>query len=471
MRKFFYPSKVAVFGVADNPKNLAKNIIWNCREMGFKGEIYPIGRNPGSIYGKKIIDNPESLPEGIDLAVILVPAGFVAETLDICGRKGIFRAIISTGGFREFKEEGNEAERDVISVAKRYGIRFIGPNCIGIICTGSGLCTPFNPMQPKRFKKGPVSLIVQSGGVTTQSAYHFSDEHVGFSKIISAGNKLNIGENDLLQYLMDDEDTKQIHLYLESVDNGRELMRLAERSKKPIVIFKSNITETAAQVAKSHTAALSNNDRIVEGAFRQAGIVRVRDIHDMSVAAKALGLPPLKGDRLVAISLSGGFSVILGDACERYGFECPPLPRELMAKIEGFRRGGVIRMSNPMDFGDVHDINALIFTLERCLELEDIDGLALSFLYDPHIARIFGSGIGNPEQMLSFSRKLCDNYNKPIALSFISESKYIDEFKKIGLFPVFDDTVESIRALRMLRDYWKGKEKWKKYLKKRSNNE
>ncbi len=291
MKQFFYPSSLAVFGVADNPRNLAKNIISNCQEMGFGGELYPVGREPGEIFGKRIITNPESLPQGIDLAVILVPAKFVAETLDLCGKKGILHAVISTGGFRELSED-NQAERDVLDVAKQYGIRFIGPNCIGVICTDSGLCTPFNPMQPKRLKKGPVSLIIQSGGVTTQCSYHFSEEHVGFSKIISAGNKLDLGEIDFLQYLIEDENTEQIHLYLESIEDGRELIRLAGRSKKPIIIFKSNVTRTASEVARSHTAALSNNDRIVDGAMRQAGIVRAKDIHDMTICAKALQLPP-----------------------------------------------------------------------------------------------------------------------------------------------------------------------------------
>jgi acetyltransferase len=455
MREFFYPSSIAVFGVADNSRNLAKNIISNCLEMGFAGEIYPVGREPGEVYGKEIITNPGSLLEGIELAVILVPARFVAETLDMCGQKGILHAIISTGGFRELSEESNQAEKDVLAVAKQYGIRFIGPNCIGVICTGSGLCTPFNPLQPKNYKKGHVSLIVQSGGVTTQSGYYFSEEHVGFSKIISAGNKLNIDEIDFLKYLMEDEDTEQIHLYLESIEDGKELMRLVKKSKKPIVIFKANVSRTASQVAKSHTAALSNNDRIVDSAFRQAGIVRVESIHGMTVAAKALQLPPLKGDRLVAISLSGGFSVILGDACERYGFTCPLLPRELLDKIEGFRRGGVIRMSNPMDFGDVHDIEALIFTIKSCLALDYIDGLVLSFLYDPEIAKIFGGVVGSPEQMLTFLKKLSERTGKPIAFSLIAERQYINEFKKINTFPVFNNPEESVRAMRMLRDYWR----------------
>ena len=457
MRQFFYPENMAVFGVASSPRNLAKNIIKNSLDMGFAGEIYPVGREPGVVYGKEIITDPWSLPEGIDLAVILVPAKVVPETLDICGRKGILNAIISTGGFKEFSHRENRAEKDVMSAARRNGIRFIGPNCIGAICTNSGLCTPFNPLRTKRFKKGSVSLVVQSGGVTSQSAYYFSEEHVGFSKIISAGNKLNMDEIDFMEYLLNDDDTEQIHLYLESIEDGRGFIRLARKSKKPIVIFKSNTTRTASEVAMSHTAALSNDDLIVDGALRQAGIVRVKDIHDMTVCAKALRLPPLRGDRLVAISLSGGFSVIQADACEKYGFQCPALPRELVDKIESFRRAGVIRISNPMDFGDVHDLKALVFTLEHCLELKDIDGLVLSFMFEPEMVKIFGGEVGSPEQMLKLMKKMCEEHNKPIALSFFAERRYIEEFKSINTFPVFNDSVESVRALRMLRDYWQGR--------------
>ena len=454
MRKFFHPSHMAVFGVAANSRNLAKNIISNSLEMGFKGDIHPVGREPGNVYGRKIITDPRSLPEGIDLAVILVPARFVAETLDVCGKKGIHHAIISTGGFRELDDQDNPVEKGMVDIARRYGIRFIGPNCIGVICTGSGLCTPFNPMRAGKFKNGPVGMIVQSGGVTTQCAYHFSEEHVGFSKIISMGNKLNLNEIDFLKYLIHDEDTEQIHMYLESIEDGRALTSLARTSKKPIVIFKSNVSKTASRVAYSHTAALSNDDRIVDCAMKQAGIVRVEDIHHMTVAAKALQLPPLRGNRLAVISLSGGFSVILGDACERYGFKCPPLPRKLMDQIEGFRRAGVIRMSNPMDFGDVHDIKALAFTLDRCLALDDIDGVVLSFMYEPEMIKIFGDVIGTPEQMLNFIKKMSQEYNKPIALSFFAERQYIETFKRLNTFPVFNDPVESVRGLRLLRDYW-----------------
>ncbi len=457
MKKFFYPSSIAVFGVADSPVNLAKNIVSNCREMGFKGDIFPVGRSRGSVNGLKIITETDALPAGIDLAVILVPAAYVADTLDICGRKGISHAIISTAGFREYSGKENRFEKDVLAVVKRHGIRIIGPNCIGVICTNSGLCTPFNPLRPKSFKKGHISLVTQSGGLTIKAAHLYSEEHVGFSKIISIGNKLDLNEIDYLEYLMGDEDTKQIHLHLESIEHGRKLINLARNAGKPIVIFKSNVSVTSAEIAKSHTAALLNDDRIVTGAFRQAGIVRVKSIQDITVCAKSLQLPPLFGDRLAVISLSGGFSVILGDACEEYGFECPSLPRELLDKIESFRRGGVIRMANPMDFGDVHSIEGLAFAVEHCLKLDHIHGMVLAMFYDPEIAKLFGQGKDSIQEMLDFLDVTMNACKKPIALSFLSERQYIEAYKKICPFPVFNDPVESVQALRKNRNYWKAR--------------
>ncbi len=458
MRQFFYPKSIAVFGVADSPENLGKNIVLHCQLADFKGDIYPVGRKPGTVYGREIITDAESLPYGIDLAVILIPAKFISDVMAVCGRKGTCHAIISSGGFSEFNDVDNQAEQDIQAVARQYGIRFMGPNCIGAICTNSGLCTPFNMLDPRSFKKGKVSVISQSGGVTTQVAYLFSEEHVGFSKVISAGNKLNMDEIDFLKYLIDDDDTDQIHLYLESIDNGKEFIKLASKSEKPVVICKSNTGQIASVIAKSHTAALSNNDRIVEGALKQAGIIRVESIYDMTVCAKALSLPPLKGNRLVAISPSGGFAVILGDLCEKYGFECPALPQQFLNKMETLRRAGVIRMGNPLDLGDIYNAKAIMETFEYCLSLDYIDGIILSLVYDDNIARAINVEVDTIEVILQEIENICRRMGKPIALNLIAEGHIIEKSKKSRTFPVFNDPHESIRALRMLGDYWRGRD-------------
>lgn len=453
MKRFFYPRNIVVFGVADSPRNLAKNIISNCLEMGFKGRIYPVGREPGTVHGLAIITDTEALPTDIDLAVFLIPARFVPQTLEICGRKGIRHVIISTGGFRELSGNSTQLEMEMLEVAQRYGIHLIGPNCIGVICTGSRLCTAFNPIQVKKLRKGPISLIVQSGGVTTQCAYYFSDEYIGFSKIISAGNKLDLNEIDFVEYLIKDDETKQIHMYLESIEDGRKLMALAKVSNKPFVVFKSNVSNTASSVAYSHTAALSNNDRIVDGALRQAGIVRVSELQEMVVAAKALSLPPLKGNRLAVLSMSGGFAVILGDACEKFGFTCPPLPDYVIKKVARYSRAGVIRMANPMDLGDVHDPKGLITAIETCMDLDFIDGLVLSFIYDAEAEKIYGRKIATAEQILEFLKDISQTKNKPIAFSPFAQKSDIEEFKRLGIFPVFNDPVECVKALNLLRCY------------------
>jgi len=456
MKNFFYPSNIAVFGVADHPRNLGKNILLHCLEMGFEGELYAVGKRSGQVFGKTILTDPYKLPHGIDLAVILIPAKYVAEALEACGQKGIRNVIISTGGFRELSGAPSKAEKEVLSVARHYGIRFIGPNCIGVICPESGVCTPFNPIQAKRLQPGHIGLIIQSGGVTTQAAYYFSEEYVGFSKLISAGNKLDLNENDFLEYLISDDETRQIHLYLESIDDGRRLLKLARSSPKPIVIFKSNVTRTAATAAYSHTAAIANDDRVVEGALRQAGVLRVDGFEDLVVAAKALALPPLKGNRLAVLSFSGGFSVILADACENNGFTCPSLPKELVAELERYRRAGVIRLSNPMDLGDIHDLKGLVMALRGCLELDIIDGVVLGLLYERQIERIFGRKIGAPRQILEFLRSLALDKKKPIALSLFAQKRDIEEFKKFNhIFPVFNNPAESVRALAFLREYWR----------------
>ncbi|MFC1823857.1 CoA-binding protein [Thermodesulfobacteriota bacterium] len=458
LEKFFYASKITVFGVADEPTNMAKNVIYNLQEMGFEGDIYPVGRKAGKTFGKSIVTNPESLPDDIDLAVILVPRKGVAETLDICGRKGVRHAVVSTGGFSEFDDEDNQYEKETLHVAKKYGIRLIGPNCLGVYCTDSKVCTAFNPIRPKAYKKGPVSLIIQSGGVTTQCAYTFSDEYIGFSKLISVGNKLDVNEIELMKYLLNDPATEQIHLYLESIEDGQELMRLAKSSPKPIVLLKANLSQIAAPIAKSHTAALYNNDRIVDCSARQAGMIRVQNIHEMTVCAKAFRLPPLKGERLAVISMSGGFSVVLGDVCEKYGFQCPALPQSLIDQIESKRRGGIIRMSNPMDTGDIHELQALEFIIEQCLNLNDIDGAVISFVWDSRLTEIMGSAQITYDLVLAFFQSICDRVKKPISLSFIAERREIDKFKKVNTFPVFNTPEESVQALSFLRTYWEQRE-------------
>jgi acyl-CoA synthetase (NDP forming) len=201
MDKLFYPKSVVVIGVSEDPNNLARYIAENLFKFKFHGEIFLIGKKEGILFGRGICTSIEDLQEGIDVAVILTPAPTVPGILEACGRKKIRWAIIESGGFSEYSEEGAELEREVLRIAKKWGIRLVGPNGIGIINIDNGFVVPFPPLNPKAVRKGKVSLLVQSGGVALTYLNLLSSASVGISKIVSMGNKLDLNEIDYLKYL------------------------------------------------------------------------------------------------------------------------------------------------------------------------------------------------------------------------------------------------------------------------------
>ena len=276
MREIFYPSSVAVIGVSSKPDNLGRNIVANLVNYGFDGIVYAVGPRGGAIETRRIYHSVGDIPDHIDLAVILTPAQTVPGVLEECGRKGIRFAIIETAGFREYTEDGKKLEDEIVQVASKYGIRFVGPNCIGAINMENGFCVPF-PRLTKFVLRGEVSMISQSGGVGMSVLNLMANEGLGLNKFVSVGNMLNLDAEDMLEYLIQDEGTRLIFLYLESIQNGRRLMEVARKSNKPILVFKSNIGKLGQNIALSHTASLASDDKVVEAALQQAGIVRVRD--------------------------------------------------------------------------------------------------------------------------------------------------------------------------------------------------
>ena len=220
MKEIFTPKSVAVVGVSEKPTNLGRNIVANLVEYGFDGIVYAVGPSGGKIETRRIYRSVGDIPDHVDLAVIMTPAKTVPGILKECGEKGIKWAIIETAGFREFGEEGRQIEEEMVLVAKNYGIRFIGPNCIGAINMENGFCVPF-PRLKKFFKKGDVSIISQSGGVGLSAINIIANEGIGLNKFVSVGNMLNIDAEDILEYLIEDEGTELIFLYLETIRDGK----------------------------------------------------------------------------------------------------------------------------------------------------------------------------------------------------------------------------------------------------------
>ncbi len=442
MESIFYPRSVAVVGVSPKPTNLGRNIMLNLVDFGFDGVVYAVGPNGGAIATRRIYKSVVDIPDHVDLAVILVPARFVPGVLEECGQKGVKTAIIETAGFREYSEEGRKIEDQVVEVAKKYGIRFVGPNCIGVINMENGFCVPFPRLTPF-IRKGEVSIISQSGGVGLSIMNHMAVEGIGLNKFVSVGNMLNVDAEDLLEYLIGDEGTKIIFIYLESIRDGRRLMDIAKKSPKPILVFKSNIGQLGQNIAASHTASLSSDDRVVETAFQQCGITRIHDVTTLSDYMKTLRLPPLKNKRLAIISRSGGHAIVAADACELAGFQLAEFPEEFIKEIEKHFRASVIKLTNPLDLGDLFDLDVYHRIVTDTLAQENVDGVI--FLH----TSVAQTEHEHTKRLVGHLESLCKKYDKPVAVYVSANSAEINQLRSENDFPIFTQIVEMFRALKL----------------------
>ncbi|MCP4047620.1 MAG: acetate--CoA ligase family protein [Gammaproteobacteria bacterium] len=442
MKDIFSPRSVAVVGVSAKPDNLGRNIMLNLIDFGFDGIVYPVGPSGGAITTRRIYKSVIDIPDHVDLAVILIPARFVPQVLEDCGRKGVKRAVIETAGFSEYSDEGKKIEDEVVAIAEKYGIRFIGPNCIGVINMENGFSVPFPRLKPF-VRKGGVSVISQSGGIGLSIMNHMAAEGIGLNKFASVGNQLNIDAADLLEYFIGDEDTKTIFIYLEGIRDGRRLMELARRSPKPILAMKSNIGELGQSVAASHTASLSSDDRVVDAAFKQCGITRVHDVTTLSHYMKTLLLPLLKNKRLAIISRSGGHAIVAADACETVGFELAEFPESFIKDIEKHFRASVIKLTNPLDLGDLFDLDVYYNIVEQTLAQENVDGVA--FLH----TSVATTEHGPTRDLIARLEALSKKFNKPIAVYVSANSAEISSLRQNLDFPIFTQIVEMFRALKL----------------------
>ncbi|MFH2103992.1 MAG: acetate--CoA ligase family protein [Chloroflexota bacterium] len=447
MREIFYPKSIAVIGVSEKATNLGRNIIGNLVEYGFDGIVYAVGPNGGVIETHRIYKTVGEIPDQIDLAVILTPAATVPGILEECGQKGIRWGIIETAGFGEYNEGGREIEDAIDRIADKYGIRFVGPNCVGAINMENGLCVPF-PRLHKFVKPGEVSLLVQSGGVGMSVLNLMANEGLGLNKFLSMGNMQNIDAETMLEYLITDPGTDRIFLYLESIRDGRRLMDIARKSNKPVLAFKSNIGQFGQNIAMSHTASLTSNDKVVDAAFHQAGILRVRDATSLGNSLKVLEMPPMRGKNLAVISRSGGHAVIAADACELSGFNLAPFPDSFLREIEKHFRASVIRLTNPLDLGDLFDLDVYAQIVEQTLQVESVDGVV--FLH----TSILHAENQKSRQLLERLMKLVEKYDKPVAYYISTAAQEIAYLKQTYTFPIFTQVVETVRALEMSRYYY-----------------
>lgn len=436
LEKMFYPESVAVIGASADPRKLGHTVLKNIVDGGFKGRIYPINPKGGEILGLKAYRSILDVPDEVDLAVIIVPAKFVPGVMEDLGKKGVKAAVIITGGFREAGNE--ELEERVLEVARKYGIRVVGPNCQGINNTHHQLCASW----PLITTKGRIAIASQSGTVAAALADWSQHDGVGFSTFVSLGNKSDVDEVDIIEFFSEDENTTAIALYIEGVRDGRRFMDAARNCRKPVVVLKPGVTERGAKAVESHTKSMAGRDAVFEAACKQSGIVRAENLEELYDFAKAFAyLRPFRGDRVLIVTSSGGSGILAIDVLERNGLRVFEADERLKAKLRELVPAHAI-LDNPIDLtGDA--------TAGMYLEV-----VKAAFDYADAFLLIFGDPIEGAANTVMEVVKMADRAGKSVVVAFLGgaevEREEVARMHRHGI-PVFPTPERAARVLTALK--------------------
>ncbi len=313
----FDPSSIAVIGASRKEGKVGHKLLSNILQSGYDGEVYPVNPKGGEALGKKLYRSVEEIPEPVDLAVIVVPAKIVKETVHQCGEIGVKHLIIISSGFSEIGEV--EEERALVEEARRYGMRVLGPNVFGIYSAKSELNATFGPSE---IEKGSIAVLSQSGALGIALIGKTAQQYLGLSAIVSIGNKADIDDIDLVDYFSRDDESEVIMIYMEGMENGREFMEKVEdlEEDKTVIILKSGRSEKGATAVASHTGSLAGSDRIFSSAFKQCGVLRAEELREAFNWSRAFSNSPLpEKDNAVVVTNGGGIGVLSADAAEKYG--------------------------------------------------------------------------------------------------------------------------------------------------------
>jgi len=330
----FSPSSIAVIGASSDPGKVGYAVLRNL--LPFPGALYPVNPHRGEIMGRTSFPSVSAIPGPLDTAVVAIPAQGVPALMDELGEKGVRMVIIVSSGFREIGDAGKQLEDQVLEKARRYGMRVVGPNCLGVILPHKKINTTFDPISPR---PGHIGFISQSGAVITTVVDWSIPEGIGFSAVISVGNQLDLGFVDYIRFTARDPDTKSVILYIEELRGGREFIRLMERVTPtlPVIALKSGSSAVGKKAASSHTGSLAGSFEIYQAAFAQSGVIPVFSLKEAFEVAELLaseGYP--RGKRAVVITGAGGFGVLAADYAEKYGIGMVPLSQAMMREFNSF---------------------------------------------------------------------------------------------------------------------------------------
>jgi acyl-CoA synthetase (NDP forming) len=460
LKLFFEPKSVAIIGASRTPGKLGYNILRNLIDLGFEGDLYPVNPKATEILGLKAYSGVDSIPGPLDIAVIATPAPTTSEIMESCARKRVKGTVVISSGF---SEEGNATlEEKMVKIAKKAGIRIIGPNTTGVLNTANGFTSSFVP-GIGRAKRGHVAIVAQTGVFLGYLlAYVISSQQFGLSKVVGLGNKCDVDDVEVLEYLGNDPETKVICMYIEGVKDGRSFLSAARwvSTKKPVLVLKSGVTEKGAKVARSHTGSLAGRSKIFGAACRQAGVIQVESFEELIDFAKAFALQPLpEGTNIGIMSVTGAGCVIATDSAIKNGFQIPDLTSETIEVIRKISPPWHKKVGNPVDMGPAIEVgmyspsealNVFNTAFNALLEDKNLDSLIVVF---------FGLYRSFPmfEAALSGITSTRERARKPLLFSISGDKEATDEITKLlesNGFPVYPEVTRAIAAMSAMSEYY-----------------
>lgn len=451
LHKLFKPASIAVVGASAQPDKPGHVILRHLKQGSFR--LYPVNPNREEILGLRCFPSVSALPEVVDVAVLSVTANLTLEAVKDCVRSGVPFVVSVAGGFSEIGKAGREVQEQIGEAIKGTRTRLLGPNTMGVLVPEIKLDMFFlSQERSPRPGSGSISLISQSGSVLTGVYEAAEDAHVGLRACVGLGNKVDLDEDDFLEHFMKDEKTRCIALYLESFQNGREFVRIARSAakRKPVVVVKVGTTQSGAKAAASHTGALvTASDALVNGALKQAGVLRVMDEQELLDAAKALAnLDHIKGDRIAIIGSAGGFGVIATDyvasRTNGFGLKMASLSEEtkssLREKIPYFAS-----VENPVDLTGVVTDQMYYEVLEIIQRDKGVDAVLLNLLFQPPSMTM---------GLLDIAEKWARGGRKPLVVCSVSGNfprPILRRLEEKGV-PTYTSLKRGVFALRCLYD-------------------
>jgi len=467
MNTFFEPKGVAVIGASRRTMKaghvIFKNFVINKQRNLFKAKLYPVNPNEKTIQGFPCYPSILDINDEVDLAVIVVPAKIVPNVMHEIAKKGVKAAVIITSGFSEV---GNhKLEEEVTAIAKKAGIRVLGPNCLGVYDSKTGVDMLFLPetktlttgdevVATPRPMAGPIAIVTQSGAFGAAALDYLSGKQMGVSKFVSFGNEADVTASEMLAYLLHDPKTQVILFYAESIDNGREFMEVARKvtPKKPIVALKVGKSEAGARAAASHTGSIAGSDKIYSSAFKQVGVLRAGDLEEFFDMGKALAFqPPVAGNNVAIITDAGGPGIMAVDECVAQGLNVKRLSEETIEKFEELKRDGKIpRFAtnlNPVDLTGSATSEMFERGTRILFEDPEIDGIIVLGLH--HLPAL-------QEDFVDRVADLSKTYNKSVVACDVGETEMAlhirSRFDKLGI-PAYFSPEDAARGMAALVNY------------------